>query len=150
MGDDGFDELSVDDSYGASTGDAGSSDGYADDSSDISGTDGGLPQADVLGGAAPAASEAGGGATQGDAVAVAQMGDGRVMTVPTWGGEQAHIWHEGTNLTGPNARIVGDERGNMVAWNPDTGEVTTAVKDQDQPRGTSAYTVSRDLPSFDE
>ena len=103
------------------------------------------------GGDSSTGSDSGAGGSQGaDAIAVGQMDDGRVMTVPTWGGEQAHIWHEGTNTTGPNARVVGDEQGNMVAWNPDTGEVTTAMKDQTQPPGTSAYTVSRDIPSWDE
>lgn len=98
-------------------------------------------------GAGPDASGSGGG---GDAIYVHQNDDGTTTTVPTWGGEQAHTWHEGTNLTGPNARIVGDQQGDMVAWNPDTGEVTTAMKDQDTPPGWSAYTVSDDLPSFDE
>ena len=129
MGDEDLDGSTVDDGSGAAGSD----------------TDAAAVQDDMLAGAAPDAPA--GGA---DAVAVAPMDDGRVMTIPTWGGEEAHIWHEGTNLTGPGARIVGDEQGNMVAWNPETGEVTTAIKDQNQPPGTSAYSVSRDLPSFDE
>ena len=70
--------------------------------------------------------------------------DGTTMTVPTWGGEQPHIWREGHNPDNP-IRTVVDQQGNAVAWDARTGQVTTAIHEQ-----PGIYSVSTDLPSFDD
>jgi len=58
-------------------------------------------------------------------------------------GEQAHHWHEGG--TAPEGvRLVSDEHGNMVAWNSETGEVVTAMREHDpQHPDDSVYETSQ-------
>jgi hypothetical protein len=67
--------------------------------------------------------------------------DGESVTMFDAPGEHMHHWHEGTAPEG--SRIVGDQDGNMVVWNGETGEVTTAmhVTDPDHP-DDSMYRVS--------
>lgn len=77
-------------------------------------------------------------------VFVGQGADGTTMTVPTWGGEEPHTWHEGHDADNP-IRTVVDQHGNAVAWDTRTGQVTTAIHEQ-----PGMYSVSTDLPSFDE
>ena len=100
-------------------------------------------------GADPVAGTASGDATysgtsDGGGVVVGHFPDGTTMTVPSWGGEQAHIWKEGQDPSG-RLRSVVDRQGNLVAWDTQTGQVTTAIHEQQ-----GVYTVSEDLPSFDE
>ena len=77
-------------------------------------------------------------------VFVGQNSDGTTMTVPTWGGEEAHIWREGHDPDNPIRSTV-DQHSNVVAWDTRTGQVTTAIHEQ-----PGMYSVSTDLPSFDE
>jgi hypothetical protein len=56
-------------------------------------------------------------------------------------GEQAHHWHEGTASNG--ARVVGDEYGDMVGWDGETGGVVTAMHEHPQHPDDSIYQVSQ-------
>ena len=68
--------------------------------------------------------------------------DGQSVTAFDAPGEHVHEWHEGTAPEG--TRVVGDQDGNVVAWNSETGEVTTAmhIDDPEHP-DDSAYQVSQ-------
>lgn len=67
--------------------------------------------------------------------------EGESVTMYDAPDEHAHHWHEGTAPEGE--RIVGDEDGNMVVWNGETGEVITAMHEQDpQHPDDSIYHVS--------
>jgi hypothetical protein len=70
-----------------------------------------------------------------------QTEDGESVTAMDAPGEEVHRWHEGTAPEG--SRVVGDQDGNMVVWNSETGEVTTAmhVTDPEHP-DDSQYQVS--------
>ncbi len=73
--------------------------------------------------------------------------DGESVTIFDAPGEQAHHWHEGTAPEG--SRVVADEHGNMVVWNSETGEVTTAMKLEDPEHpDDSAYQVSKSELEF--
>lgn len=75
-------------------------------------------------------------------IAAGQTPDGESVTIFDAPGEQAHHWHEGTAPEG--SRVVGDEHGNMVAWNGETGEVTTAMRQEDPAHpDDSIYQVSQ-------
>ena len=129
-----------------SSGDGGAADGGAgDDGSGDSGF-GVSGFAGDAGDSAPANAAPGdySGPTVDAGVFVGRNADGTTMTVPTWGGEKAHIWHEGHNPDNP-IRSVADQQGNVVAWDTRTGQVTTAIHEQQ-----GVYSVSTDLPSFDE
>ena len=70
-----------------------------------------------------------------------QTPEGESVTMYDAPGEHAHHWHEGTAPEG--SRIVGDEDGNMVVWNSETGEVITAMHEHDpQHPDDSIYQVS--------
>jgi hypothetical protein len=71
-----------------------------------------------------------------------QTPEGESVTMFDAPGEQTHHWQEGTAPEG--SRIIQDEYGNMVAWNGETGEVITAMHQQDpQHPDESIYETSR-------
>ncbi len=78
-------------------------------------------------------------------IVAGQTEDGESITMLDAPGEQMHHWHEGTAPEG--SRIVGDQDGNMVVWNSETGEVTTAmhVTDPDHPDDSSYQVSESDL-----
>jgi hypothetical protein len=70
-----------------------------------------------------------------------QTPEGESVTMYDAPDEHAHHWHAGTAPEG--SRVVGDEDGNMVAWNGETGEVFTAMRQHDdQHPDDSIYQVS--------
>jgi hypothetical protein len=74
-------------------------------------------------------------------IVAGQTEDGQSVTMFDAPGEHMHEWHEGTAPEG--SRIVGDQDGNMVVWNGETGEVTTAMHEQDPAHpDDSIYQVS--------
>jgi hypothetical protein len=74
-------------------------------------------------------------------IVAGQTPEGESVTVFDAPGEQAHHWHEGTAPEG--SRVVGDEYGNLVAWNSETGEVVTAMREHDEQHpDDSIYEVS--------
>jgi hypothetical protein len=88
------------------------------------------------------------GSTDGG-VYVGQMDDGTIVTSGSWQGEQVHEWHR-DDVQGFNGRGVHDQHGNTVIWDPDTGEVITALHDENAGKGVSLYEVDRDFGTFDE
>ena len=80
-------------------------------------------------------------------IAAGQTPEGESGTMWDAPGEQAHHWHEGAAPKG--TRVVGDQDGNMVAWDSSTGEVTTAMREQDEQHpDDSTYQVSQTDPEF--
>ena len=75
-------------------------------------------------------------------IVAAQTPEGESVTGFDAPGEQMHHWHEGTAPEG--SRVVGDEYGNVVAWNGETGEVVTAMREHDEQHpDDSIYQVSQ-------
>jgi hypothetical protein len=152
MGDDSYDDSQpADDSVDASGADDGVDASGADDGTMMGAApDAGTPDAGATDGAVPDDGNYHG--TDNGAIFVGQKADGTTMTMPTWGGEQAHIWHEGHNSDpDQHMRSVADQQGNVVGWDPTTGEVVTAMKEKNAPGQTgSVYQISQDIPKFDE